>query len=75
MLRQVVGEIQSNRPDQRIEVDLDDISDCHCDPVRIGQLLSNLLANAVTHGNEGAPIWVRGSVTDGHVELAVTNLV
>lgn len=73
MLRQVVGEIQSNRPDQGIEVDLDNISDCHCDPVRIGQLLSNLMVNAVTHGNEAMPIWVRGSVTDGHVELAATN--
>ncbi len=73
MLRQVVGELQGSHPGRRIEVDLGDIGDCRCDPVRIGQLLSNLVANAVTHGGENTPVRVRGIVTDGHVELSVTN--
>lgn len=73
MLRQVVDEIRGNHPDRRVEVDLDGIADCRCDPVRIGQLLSNLLANAVAHGGGDAPVRVRGAVTDGIVELSVTN--
>jgi signal transduction histidine kinase len=74
MLRQVVGELQGSHPDRRIEVDLDGMSDCHCDPIRLGQLLSNLLANALTHGSANAPVQVRGTVSDTMVELAVTNI-
>ncbi len=73
MLRQVVDEIRGSHPDRRIEAELDGIGACRCDPVRIGQLLSNLVANAVTHGGEDAPIRVRGVMVDGGVELAVTN--
>ena len=73
MLRQVVAEIQGGNPDRRIEVDLDGVPDCRCDPVRVGQLLSNLLANAVTHGAPDEPVRVRGGSGDGQVELSVTN--
>lgn len=73
MLRQVVAEIQGSHPDRRIDVDLDGIADCHCDPPRIGQLLSNLLANAVSHGAADAPVRVRGTTSDSVIELAVTN--
>jgi signal transduction histidine kinase len=31
----------------------------YCDPNRLGQLLSNLVGNAITHGDKGAPIQVR----------------
>jgi signal transduction histidine kinase len=44
-----------------------------CDEGRIGQLLSNLLANALTHGDPEKPITVRAAVTGGRFELAVSN--
>ena len=43
------------------------------DPLRIAQLFSNLLGNAVTHGNPKQPIRVTASVNKGHLEVAVTN--
>ncbi len=44
-----------------------------CDRPRIAQLLSNLLANALTHGAQGSPITVRASVRDATLELSVAN--
>ncbi|WP_430912737.1 GAF domain-containing sensor histidine kinase [Methylobacterium sp. sgz302541] len=73
MLRQVVAELAAGHPDRRIEVELDGIGDCRCDPARIGQLLSNLVANALTHGAQDAPVSVRGEMIDGVLELSVTN--
>ena len=43
------------------------------DPLRIAQLFSNLLGDAVTHGNPKQPIRVTASVNKGHLEVAVTN--
>jgi signal transduction histidine kinase len=73
MLRQVVDEIRGSHPSRRIDADFDGIAACRCDPARIGQLLSNLVANAVTHGGEDTSIQVRGVMVDGGVELTVTN--
>ena len=73
MLHQVIAEIQGGNPDRRIEVDLDGVPACRCDPVRIGQLLSNLVANAVTHGAENEPVRLRGGRIDGQGELSVSN--
>ena len=42
-----------------------------CDPARIAQLLSNLLANALVHGT--GPVRVRAVSNDGALELAVAN--
>ncbi len=42
-----------------------------CDPARIAQLLSNLLANALVHGT--GPVRVRAVCNDGALELAVAN--
>ncbi|MEP2683617.1 MAG: ATP-binding protein [Sulfitobacter sp.] len=42
-------------------------------PHRGPQMISNLLANAVTHGALGAPIHVGAGVTEGFFSLSVTN--
>ena len=73
MLHQVVAELRGGNPKRRIDVDLDGIGDCRCDPARIGQLLSNLVANALTHGAAETPITVRGTVEGGDIRLAVSN--
>jgi signal transduction histidine kinase len=44
------------------------------DPERIGQLLSNLIGNAIVHGAPDTPIWVRvGSPSEGEVRIEVHN--
>ena len=43
------------------------------DPQRLGQLLSNLLGNAVTHGAGKQPIRVEAAERDGTLRLSVTN--
>ena len=72
-LRQVVDELRSIRPDARVEVDLTIDRPVPCDRSRVGQLLSNLLGNALTHGAEDRPIMVEARTDDGRFELSVRN--
>jgi signal transduction histidine kinase len=44
-----------------------------CDSRRVAQLLSNLVANALTHGAPDQPVTVRAVTTDGRFELSVAN--
>lgn len=72
MLCQVVEELRASRPDRVIEADLEGVGSVRCDPGRLGQLVSNLVANALTHGADG-PVRVRGSTDGGMFELSVSN--
>lgn len=72
MLEQVVAEIRSAHPDRKIESDLADVT-IHCDPGRVGQLLSNLLVNAVTHGTPDGAIRVQSVMSGNVYELSVSN--
>ena len=72
MLRQVVDELQSKHPEAVIITEFELAKPVHADPVRIGQLFSNLLANALTHGAVGAPVTVTAKTTDWF-ELVVCN--
>ena len=58
---QVISEIRTAWPDRRIELDIDVARNVAVDHQRIGQLLSNLLGNAVTHGPADQPIRVRSA--------------
>ena len=73
MLRQVVDELRGAHPERLIDADIEGITDCRCDAGRVGQLLSNLVANAVTHGAPDSPIEVRGRDEDGTITLSVSN--
>lgn len=72
VLEQVIAELKMANPSRRIEADLAEAM-VRCDEGRIGQLLSNLLANALTHGDPEKPITVHTAVTSGRFELAVSN--
>jgi len=72
MIELVVEEIRLAHPERVITVDISDVS-VRCDAARIGQLLSNLLANALTHGAADGVIRVQTSVCDGQFELSVGN--
>ncbi len=68
---QVVAEIEAVTP-RAIHVDLA-LDRIDCDRARMGQLLSNLLSNAVTHGSPDLPVRVEARVLDGIFQLTVSN--
>lgn len=72
VVRDVVNEI-AQFAGQPIELTIDLPHPIRADPQRLGQLLSNLLGNAVTHGAAGTPIKVEATHQDGALRLAVTN--
>ncbi|HWE77371.1 MAG TPA: PAS domain-containing sensor histidine kinase [Pseudolabrys sp.] len=73
VLQQVVEELQSTHPDSIIKSEFGLTEPVTADPVRIGQLLSNLLGNALTYGAEGEPVVVTAKTVEGQFELAVRN--
>jgi signal transduction histidine kinase len=73
MLEQVIAELQVVWPGRTIRSDLSLSSPVACDGARISQLLSNLLANALTHGASDSPVLVHAGSDDSGFELSVTN--
>jgi len=73
VLEHVVAELQSAWPGRRIHTSfaLDLLVDC--DPARIAQLFSNLLGNALVHGQAGGEISVRAETRDAVFKLEVAN--
>lgn len=69
----VVDELRAAWPRREILTEVNLPETVRCDPSRIGQLLSDLLANAVTHGSETLPILVQAKTADGTFHLSVTN--
>ena len=69
----VVQELQNTHPDRRIELALALEEPVRCDRARIAQLLSNLLANALTYGASSAPVRVSASASGGSFTLSVAN--
>jgi len=70
-LMQVVEELRAGWPERAVEVDVQLDGPVDCDPARIAQLLSNLLANALVHGTGTVRVTARSR--DGALELAVAN--
>ncbi len=72
-LIQVVAEHRASAPERVLEAEVALTEPVQCDPVRIGQLLSNLLGNALTHGDPMAPVRVRAVTDNGNFLLSVSN--
>lgn len=72
-LQQVVLEIQIAHSDRRINVTIDLPRRTTCDNPRIAQLLSNLLSNAIVHGDPAVPVDVVARNDDAFIEISVTN--
>lgn len=73
-VRQVVNELRAANTDREIQLDISLQGTVRCDGPRVGQLLSNLLGNALTYGDPEHPIFVNLNTTDeGAFELGVRN--
>ncbi|WP_158746741.1 GAF domain-containing sensor histidine kinase [Acidisphaera sp. L21] len=72
-LEHVVSELRASWPDRQIEAAFDLQTAVSCDPARIAQLFSNLLANALAHGVPELPITVAASAGSGVFRLSVAN--
>ena len=71
--QQIVAELRSAHPDQTIEARIALPDAVNCDAARLSQMLSNLLANALTHGATGLPVSVEAAVVDDVLTLSVRN--
>lgn len=72
-LEQVIAELSAVWPEREIEADFALSAAVHCDSARIGQMLSNLIANALTHGARSGRVVVSVSGDADYFELRVQN--
>lgn len=72
-LLHVISEIQSVNPDRVIRTSIGDLHGIQCDRERVAQLLSNLLANAIAHGDPDGEVEITARVEQGALMLAVKN--
>lgn len=72
-LRHVIAEIQSVHPDRSILSSIGDLRDVQCDRERVAQLVSNLVANAVTHGDRAGAVVVSAQSDQATFVLSVKN--
>jgi len=69
----VVDELRAVHPRRALEVRIDIGTPVACDHQRIMQLVSNLLANALTHGDPAKPVRIDAEVVDGRFRVEVVN--
>jgi signal transduction histidine kinase len=73
-LKQVLAELRSTSPGRRIESTFRIHRAFACDSPKLAQMLSNLVANALTHGDPEGPVWVDAETTTDGFNLSVRNL-
>jgi sigma-B regulation protein RsbU (phosphoserine phosphatase) len=73
VLEQVVDELRTASPQRVIETSFTITRPVNCDLTRIGQLASNLLGNALTHGAPDQPVRVGASTEGDEFKLWVGN--
>ncbi len=69
----VVAELAAGWPHRLIETDVLITAPVTCDRARIAQLLSNLIANALAHGDASGMVMVRARTTEDALTLSVEN--
>jgi signal transduction histidine kinase len=72
-LEQVIAELKAGWPDRVIHGDIELSRPVTCERARIAQLFSNLLANAIIHGDSTSPVRVRARSDGGGFTLSVIN--
>ncbi|MBB5622842.1 sigma-B regulation protein RsbU (phosphoserine phosphatase) [Pedobacter cryoconitis] len=69
----VTEELRITFPERIVTVDFEVKKTINCDADRISQLLSNLVANALTHGSPHEPVKVIAKIELDYFELTVSN--
>jgi phosphoserine phosphatase RsbU/P len=73
VLEQVVDELRTASSRRVIETTFEIMEPVNCDRTRIGQLVSNLIGNALTHGAPDQPVRVGAKTEGGEFKLWVAN--
>jgi signal transduction histidine kinase len=73
VLEEVATELRLAVPGREIDMQIDLREPVNCDRARIAQLFSNLLGNAVKHGDASAPVHVLAQTAEGVFKLSVAN--
>lgn len=74
VIEQVIEELRASAPGREILSKLLIPRPVNADHARLGQLVSNLLGNAISHGDASHPIYVDATLSeDGTFTLSVTN--
>jgi signal transduction histidine kinase len=73
VLEQIITELRWSHPEAHIETRIELTRPVPCDPDRIGQMFSNLLSNALTHGDMAHPVVVRAATGEDAFLLSVAN--
>ncbi|MBU2979329.1 HAMP domain-containing sensor histidine kinase [Alteromonas sp. C1M14] len=73
VLVHAVNELTALYPERLIDTHIQITETLNCDPERLGQLLSNLLINAIVHGDSTQPIEVNAASDNGMLTLSVAN--
>ena len=68
-----VAELSQAYPNARIEHRRQGDGRCDADPARLGQLVGNLVSNAVAYGRAGAPVLVSTATSDEECVISVHN--
>jgi len=71
-LEHIASEIRLGA-DRAVDVALDLKHPVAVDHERIGQMVSNLLSNAITHGEAGSPVELRAATSDDALTISVSN--
>ena len=72
-LREAVGRVRREHPERTVAVSAPDSLPIHADRDRLGQVLSNLLENAVKYSPDGGTIDVVAERRGGEVEVRVSD--
>ena len=71
--REVVDEFRAGHPDRPVRVESNGAVTGEWDPARLRQVVSNLVSNAMTHGEKGSPVEISVRRDGRDVLLAVAN--
>ena len=72
-LREAVGRIRREHPDREVSLSASGALSVHVDRDRIGQVITNLLDNAVKYSPDGGPVRVTAERRGGEVEVRVAD--
>ncbi len=72
-LQLTLDEVAASNPDAVLVRHVTLPTGIYCDPLRLSQLLSNLVGNAVMHGSVATPITINAHADGPEIVLSVTN--